>query len=79
MKDEKKIRILIKVPENWIDIDSPTLFAGRSIYDMAVKEVKQAVVEQYLKEITLPKVRISAEELKDRMIQILAERALEDE
>jgi hypothetical protein len=77
---EKTIKILIEVPENWIDVDSPTLWAGRAVYNMARDLVKDAIIEQYLNKITPPDFTFTDKELKDgikdKITTILAERAI---
>lgn len=77
MNEPKTIKVLIEVPENWIDIDSPTLWAGRTIYEMAKRKIEDAIIEQYMSKITLPEITWSKEEVKAKIIDKLAERALE--
>lgn len=73
----KNIKVFLEIPEDYIDIESPILWVGRSVKDSVESKLKDAFVEQYLTKITLPEIKISPEEIKDRMLQILAERALE--
>lgn len=73
----ENIKVMIEIPSNWIDVESPILWVGRSVKDSVESKLKDAFVEQYLTNITLPEIKISPEEIKDRMLQILAERALE--
>lgn len=74
----KELKVYISIPEDWIDSESPTMWAATTIRDMAKEEIKKAVIEQYITKITLPKIEIKAEEVKDRMLTLLAERALEE-
>jgi hypothetical protein len=81
MDKTKTYRIIIEVPENWIDADSPIIWASHSIYDEAKSQIKDAVVQQYLSKITLPEMVFTPEELREavkaKIVSLLAERALE--
>lgn len=70
---------MVEVPENWIDIESPTLWAGRSIYDMARATVEDILIKQYIEKVTLPEIEWNKEEVKAKIIDKLAEKALNKE
>lgn len=73
----KKYEILIRIPEDWIDVESPIMFASHSIYDMARREVHSAIVKQYLEKIKVPKLKISAKEIKQAVIEEIARRQVD--
>ena len=73
------MKIYLEVPDNWIDADSPFIFASGTIRDMAMHAIKQAVIEQYVSKIELPEINIPESELrealKERMVDDLIRRA----
>lgn len=77
MLKEKKIRVLIEIPEKWFDADSPLGFASYSMKQMVENQLKEALTEEYIKKVTLPKIKFSKEEIKDRILTLLAERAMQ--
>jgi len=78
MPKTKTMRVLIEMPSNWWDFDSPTGLASFHIKQMVERQLKDALVEQYLAKVELPAIRITAAEIKDRMLTLLAERVLEE-
>jgi hypothetical protein len=73
----KNIKVFLEIPEDYIDAESPILFASIEIKRQVERQLKDALVEQYLPNIKLPEIKIDPAEVKDRMLQILAERALD--
>lgn len=59
-----------------MDIDKADLASYFDLRKMVQDRLKDALVEQYLKKIDLPDIEISPEEVKERMINILAREAL---
>ena len=76
MPKTKTMRVLIEMPSNWWDFDSPTGLASFHIKQIVERQLKHALVEQYLAKVELPAIRITAAEIKDRLLTLLAERAL---
>jgi len=77
MSNNKPIRIMFEFPRKWIDYDSPLLGLGSFLGERLDLLLKEKVVEKLMSEMELPDIQISKEEVKDRMLTILAERALE--
>ena len=76
----KDIEVKIKVPKDWLSIselDICSMFGGR-IRDTVKTELIKEATENILKKLELPKIKITAQEIKDRMLTILAEKALAD-
>ncbi len=76
----KDIEILIKIPGEWIDVNSPTLmlpgyidqYLRPMLRSQVVNEVAERIAENVVHEI-----KVSPEEVKDRVLTLLAKRALE--
>ncbi len=80
MNDKKDIEVSIKVPKGWLstnDLDFLSLFTGR-IKDRVKDKLLDEATAKIMKQIDLPKIKVSPEEIKDRMLTILAEKALEE-
>ena len=79
-KQKKDIEILIKVPRGWLsenELDFLTML-GRGLRGKIADRVTEGAVEKILEQIDLPKIIVTKEEIKSRMLDILAERALEN-
>jgi uncharacterized NAD(P)/FAD-binding protein YdhS len=74
----KKIRVMIEIPEDWIDYDDPVFGLGHYVSDRLQPLLREAVIDKALAEMKIPKISITKEEIKDRMLTILAEKALEE-
>jgi len=72
----KYIQVLVKVPSKWVDFESPLGFTQSVIKGKLTRLLEEKVVEKVLKEMKMPKIKIIKEEVKSRMLDILAERAL---
>jgi len=80
----KFIEVKIKIPKDWIDDDGISdnrlkllsLLAGRTQERMK-RDVFAGAVEKIIEKTKLPKVKITKEEVKDRMLDIMAQRALD--
>lgn len=77
MKNNKQIRILFKIPEDWVDYEDPVFGLGSLLHSRLEPMLKEAVVEKAVSQMKMPEIKITPEEVKDRMLTILAERALE--
>lgn len=75
--NDKTIRIFIDIPEGYIDVDSPTLWAAQSLRQDIHRSLRDALAEQYLGKIELPEITVTPEEVKDRVLTILAQQAVE--
>lgn len=73
-----KYKILVEVPENWIDTDAPQIIFSSAIRGEVERLIQEEIEKNILPTLKLPQVKISKEEVKDRMLQILAEKALEE-
>lgn len=73
----KTFKVYLEIPENWIDVESPILWASRSIADTAKQMVLDALIDQYLTKVTLPEITWTRDEVKAKIIDKLAERALD--
>ena len=73
------MKVVIELPDNWIneDMTGNLDFMFRTVKQEVAKQVKDRVVEEVLKNTPLPEITITGAEIKDRMITILAERALQ--
>lgn len=77
---EKTIRILIEIPEKWVDFNSPLGMVSYSVHQTVEKMIKELVEEKYISQIKLPAIdEITTEQVKDRVATILAKRALDKE
>ena len=74
---DKKIKIYLEVPEKWFDLDSPIPLRLETIRDAVGRELIDKAVEEILGKTELPIITISEAEIKNRMLDILAKRALE--
>ncbi len=77
---KKDIEVLIKVPRDWLttdDVDILQALTGRTKARVS-DEVMDAAVKKIIESIELPKIEINSKEVKDRMLDIMARRALDD-
>lgn len=79
-KKKEEITIQIKLPSDYFfgkdELNVLCSFAG-NFHDSFQRNLVSKAVEQALSKIKPPKVRITASEVKEKMLHILAERALE--
>lgn len=71
------MKVYFEIKDDWIDYESPTAFVSVSIRQMAQQALTDAFIEQLIKKQKLPKIKVTTKEIKDRMITLLAEKALE--
>ena len=75
-----QIEILIKLPADYFmdktEFDFLSSFAGK-FKDSFQRKLLEGAVEKALKYIELPESEVTQQEVKEKMIEILAERALE--
>jgi hypothetical protein len=74
----KTIEVLLRIPEDWVNPDDPFFGLATFARDKFERVLFDAAVEQALPKLKLPKITITKEEVKERMIEILAERSLEE-
>jgi len=67
-KQAKVFKIMIEIPEKWIDADSPILWTSPTLRAEVRRVIKDAWVEQVLKTYKLPKIVISPKEIKKAII-----------
>lgn len=80
--DNDVIEVLVRIPrQEWFNNDelSGMLWLRDNIKQDITRAVRDIIVEKKAGEIALPDIKISPEEVKDKMLSILAERALEKE
>lgn len=72
------MKLYLEIPDNWIDVESPILYASSSIGRQALQSFKEAAVEQIISKQEMPTLVISPEELKAAVLDRMAERAIEE-
>ncbi len=75
--NENAIRIFIDIPEGYIDVESPALWVAQSVRQEVEQQLKAALIEQYVGKLEMPDITVTPEEVKDRILTILAEQAVE--
>jgi len=78
MGRDKKIKILFEIPSKWVDYEDPLFGLGSFFSQRLEPMLRDAVVEKAISQMEIPEIEITKEEIKDRMLTILAERALEN-
>lgn len=74
------MKIQFEFPENWLDdfqLDQFS-FLSSTLKDNLRALLREAIVEKAMAQTEVPKIEVSAAEVKERMLLLLAERALED-
>jgi hypothetical protein len=61
-----------------MDIDKHDLHDFYDMKELVRSEVKEALIEQYINKTDLPPIDIKPEEVKDRMLTILSEKAIKN-
>ena len=74
-----EFKVLVKMPSKWIDFDSPFGGIGFAVRDRLDKLLRDKVISEVVNKIKLPEIKISQAEVKDRMLDILAKKALHKE
>ncbi len=75
---DKKIKILFEVPSKWVDYEDPLFGLGSFFSQRLEPMLRDAVVDKAVSQMEIPDIKITKEEIKDRMLTILAERALKN-
>ena len=77
---KNKIRVLIEIPTKWIDTKSivPMAYFGESMAKAIQSLVEEKLTDRMLAKIEMPKIKVNKKEVKEKMLEILAERALEE-
>ncbi len=75
----KQIKILFQIPEDWVDYEDPLFGFGSFLRQRLDPMLRDAVVEKAVSQMKIPEIKITPEEIKDRMLTIMAEKALERE
>lgn len=75
-----KIRVMVELPTNWLDEEqgSDLLYMLGEFKRKFKDRVYDKAIDEVIKKTKLPKIEIDPKEIKDRMLQILAEKALEE-
>ena len=73
----KTIKVMLEVPEDFIDVESPTLWASLTIRDEFRRRILEKAVDEYLKSAVMPKITITEKDLRNAVIEKMAERAIE--
>jgi hypothetical protein len=73
-----KIKIQIEVPSKWFDIDHTDLIAYTDMRLQIKNILREAIAEQYIKEIELPEIKISKAELKKAIIDKKIDKLLDE-
>lgn len=76
-KMKKTIKVLIEIPTNWFDYESPLGLASISIRDRLDRLLEEKVVEKAVKKMDISSIKVTKKEIKERILDILARRALE--
>jgi hypothetical protein len=82
LSDKKNIQIIIELPTDYffsLDELSQLCSYSGTFRDAFLRKLLDKSVEKALKETVLPKIKIDPKEVKDKMLTILAERALQNE
>jgi hypothetical protein len=72
------IKIYIELPSNVLDIDQLDLNSHFNLRELIKAKLEHAICEQYLSEITMPEIKVDETEVKDRIITLLAKKALNE-
>lgn len=75
---DKKIKVLIEIPSKWVDLESNEVGLLMNLHPKIESMVRDAVVEKVLQQMEVPKIEISKEELKEILLDKLAERVIYD-
>lgn len=73
------MKVYFEIEDGWLDEESPILWASGTIREQAQRALVEAFTKQLLKKTKVPTIKITAKELKNRMLTILAEKALEEQ
>jgi len=74
---EKKIRIMVEIPEDWVDPESPSFYVSYAVREEVDRQITKLLEKEYISKVRIPTPKITEAEVKDRMLTILAKRALE--
>jgi len=75
------VRVMVELPTNWLNEEqgSDLLYMLGEFKKRFKERVYDKAVEEALKKIKIPKIKISPKEIKAKMLEILAEKALNNE
>lgn len=73
------MKILIEVPDNWLDGDyaGNIEFITRTCKQVITQRLTDKMLDEVIEKTPVPKINVNKAELKNRIIDILAHRALE--
>lgn len=75
--ENKKYKVLIEVPEGWFDIESPIGWGSVKIRDEVTRQIKEAVIEQFISKVKLPKIKpIDTKEIRDLIKERMVDKIL---
>lgn len=70
------MKIYIELPDNIFDIDQADLASQLNLRRIVETKLEEAICDHYVKNLELPKIEISEAEVKDRIITLMARKAL---
>jgi len=73
----KVIRVMVEVPEDWIDPDSPTLLVSRMVLDEFKYRLMVKAVDEAVKQMKIPKIKYTEAELKKAVLDKMAQRVID--
>lgn len=71
------MKIMIEMPDNWIDFDSPVGFTHQAFKQLIPRYLKDVLVEQYLSKQPEYKLEITEQEVKNAVIAEIARRQVD--
>ena len=74
------MKVQIELPNGWLDSDhsADLTWMFKTVKQEVERQVKEKAIEAIMKDLVIPKITIDPKEIKDRMLTLLAKRALEE-
>jgi hypothetical protein len=73
---KQKIKVLIEMPTRWFDYESPVGIVSYAIRQELEHLLEEKVINKVVAELDLSSLKVTREEIKSRMLDMLAEKAL---
>lgn len=73
----KTIKVYFEIPTKWVDIESPTFFTHDTLKKRLHDALLEALSEQYLSKVEMPKIEVTKKELKDAVIERMAQEIID--
>ena len=77
MDKPKTIKVLLEVPEDFIDAESPTLWASMMIRDEFRRSILDKAVDEYISQAKIPKITITATDLKKAVLGRMSQKVID--